>query len=430
MKLILRLTSIVVLIGSVLHLSCKKEPSCEGCRDGNKPPIAVAGPDQVITLPADSVLLDARQSSDPDGMISNWLWAKISGPASFTIIKPADSTTKVKALIAGIYQFEVKVTDDEGLSAKDTVRITVNDPGQPNRPPVANAGPDQTITLPANATQLDGSGSSDPDNNITTYLWTKISGPSTFNIINANAAQTTLTDLTEGSYLFELKVTDAGGLFLKDTMKVLVSSSTVGPAVVNAGPDIIITLPLDSIYLGWWIHLPPANYAWSQVSGPSAATVINSAFLSSLNPNIALVKHLIPGLYSFQLKASNSAGIGSDTVNVLVVNDPQDLNTITFKNLKWILADEYGIGITDLSLRLPSVPNLFFQSAQGMSWQLVPFEIFLQTDPATQWINLNVSQPIPPYYNYDTAIPNVWIMRIPVDSTWVGKESNVKIKVL
>jgi hypothetical protein len=51
----------------------------------NKPPIAVAGPDQVVTLPTDSVSLDGSSSSDPDGRISEWLWTKISGPASFDI---------------------------------------------------------------------------------------------------------------------------------------------------------------------------------------------------------------------------------------------------------------------------------------------------------------------------------------------------------
>ena len=56
--------------------------------EGNKPPIAVAGSDQVITLPTDSALLDGSASSDPDGKISDpiaigWRWEKISGPASF-----------------------------------------------------------------------------------------------------------------------------------------------------------------------------------------------------------------------------------------------------------------------------------------------------------------------------------------------------------
>ncbi|MBD0288103.1 MAG: hypothetical protein ICV79_22155 [Flavisolibacter sp.] len=76
------LTSIVTL---VLTNSCKKERSCEGCNQNNKPPIAAAGPDVVITLPTDSTLLDGSKSSDPDGTISAWLWTKVSGPASFSL---------------------------------------------------------------------------------------------------------------------------------------------------------------------------------------------------------------------------------------------------------------------------------------------------------------------------------------------------------
>ena len=113
----------------------------------------------------------------------------------------------------GTYRFELKVTDNGGLSAKDTVQVIVNDSASTNRPPVANAGADQTITLPTNTVTLNGSGSTDPDNNITSYTWTKISGPSSFNIANANAVQTQVTNLVQGIYQFELKVTDAGGLF-------------------------------------------------------------------------------------------------------------------------------------------------------------------------------------------------------------------------
>ncbi len=229
MKKIFLPSLILLITGTGIFFSCKKELSCEGCKENNKPPIAIAGPDQVITLPTDSVLLDGRSSSDPDGTISEWLWKKISGPASFNIIKPSDSITKVKALVVGVYQFELKVTDNGGLSAKDTVQVIINDPSILNRPPVANAGTDQTITLPANTITLNGSGSTDPDNNITSYLWTKISGPTSFNIVNANAVQTQITNLVEGIYQFELKVTDAGGLFDRDTVQVSVNPPSQCP---------------------------------------------------------------------------------------------------------------------------------------------------------------------------------------------------------
>ena len=179
MKQVLKFIACVLLTGVLINLSCQKEISCENCGTNppgstNKAPIAVAGPDQVITLPTDSVSLNGSNSYDPDGKISEWLWTKISGPVSFTINNSSATNTIVKNLIAGTYQFELKVTDDGGLSAKDTVQIMVDDPAV-NQPPIANAGADQIITLPTNTINLDGSGSTDPDNNITSYVWTKIS---------------------------------------------------------------------------------------------------------------------------------------------------------------------------------------------------------------------------------------------------------------
>jgi hypothetical protein len=235
MKKIFFLLVILFFAGFAVFNSCKKEYSCEGCKEGNKPPIAIAGPDQVITLPTDSVLLDVNNSSDPDGMISSYLWTKISGPSSFNILKLSDSITKVKALVAGTYQFELKVTDNGGLSAKDTMRIIVDSVLTTNHPPIANAGTDQTITLPTNTLNLDGSGTTDPENNITSYAWTKISGPSSFNITNANAVQTAITNLVQGIYQFELKVTDAGLLFSKDTIQVTVNPSDTPPNTTSLG---------------------------------------------------------------------------------------------------------------------------------------------------------------------------------------------------
>lgn len=126
MKRIVLHLIIISLFGIISFLSCKKENSCEGCFNGNKPPIAIAGPDHVITLPTDSVLLDGSASGDPDGMISGYQWTKLSGPASFNIDDPTKAKTVFKNLVEGTYLFELKVTDDGGLSAKDTVQVTVN----------------------------------------------------------------------------------------------------------------------------------------------------------------------------------------------------------------------------------------------------------------------------------------------------------------
>ena len=227
MKPILECVACIFLLLTVIFISCNKEYSCENCSGNppsggtNKSPIANAGPDQVITLPTDSALLDGSSSSDPDGRISDWLWTKISGPASFNIISTTESKTIAKNLIAGDYLFELKVTDNGGLSAKDAVQVRIN--SSTNHPPMANAGADQVITVPARSITLDGSGSTDPENNIISYFWRQISGPASFVIINFQAVQTEVNSLLQGIYQFELNVTDSGGLSAKDTITIFVT---------------------------------------------------------------------------------------------------------------------------------------------------------------------------------------------------------------
>ncbi len=102
-----------------------------------------------------------------------------------------------------------------------------------NRPPKALTGPDLTITLPIDSVMLDGSNSSDPDGKISGWQWTKISGPSSSNITNANVAQTPVIDLVQGVYQFELKVTDADALIDRDTMMVTVMAVNKLPACTN-----------------------------------------------------------------------------------------------------------------------------------------------------------------------------------------------------
>lgn len=95
-------------------------------------------------------------------------------------------------------------------------------PAQENRGPIANAGEDQIITLPDSAF-LDGSLSSDPDDNIVSYEWTKIAGPDLFSISNPRAAQTYISNLTGGIYQLQLKVTDAAGNYSTDTVRLMIN---------------------------------------------------------------------------------------------------------------------------------------------------------------------------------------------------------------
>jgi len=211
-------------IVSVLF-SCKKEPLCDNCPGANKSPVAVAGNDQTITFPVDSLSLDGSASHDPEGSIVNYKWTKISGPASFRIINASAIKTTVKNLVEGLYVFELKVTDNDGVTAKDSIKVSVYKTAQHPRAPVANAGKDRIILLPTNFTNLDGSGSMDPDQNIISWQWTKTGGPNTFIITESKSVQTTVVSLVQGIYEIELKVTDAEGLFSTDSVRIVVEAN-------------------------------------------------------------------------------------------------------------------------------------------------------------------------------------------------------------
>ncbi len=231
MKSIIKFAFPIFLSAIIIFTSCQKKFLCPDC-EINKPPIAIAGLDQITVLPKDSTFLDGSNSSDADGKIISYKWTKVAGPVSSNISKSDSSKTMVRSLVTGVYKFELTVTDNGGLSAKDTIQIMVNNPAV-NQPPIACAGADQTITLPADTIALNGSCSTDPDNNISNYVWVKISGPSSFNIANVNAVQTQVTNLVQGTYQFELKVTDAGGLYAKDTVQVIVNPQPPPPVACD-----------------------------------------------------------------------------------------------------------------------------------------------------------------------------------------------------
>jgi hypothetical protein len=204
----------------------------------NQSPTAKAGNDQVITLPTSTVSLSGS-GTDPDGTISADNWTKISGPASGTITSAASAATTVTALAQGIYKFQLKVTDNGGVTGLDTVQVTVNAAG--NISPTANAGIDQTITLPTSIVTLSGTGT-DPGGSISAYNWTKISGPAPGTITSATSAATTVTGMVQGVYQFQLKVTDNGGATGLDIVQVTVNAAggllpAVNPANTVNGLD-------------------------------------------------------------------------------------------------------------------------------------------------------------------------------------------------
>jgi hypothetical protein len=90
----------------------------------NQSPTVNAGADQTITLPVSLVTLNGT-GSDSDGIITSYLWSKVSGSGG-TLSSTNTAATTASGLTAGSYVFSLKVTDNAGATATDNVTVTVN----------------------------------------------------------------------------------------------------------------------------------------------------------------------------------------------------------------------------------------------------------------------------------------------------------------
>ncbi len=192
----------------------------------NQLPVAIAGAAQTITLPVNNSTLDGSKSYDPDGSINKYAWTQVSGTGG-TITNPANVSTTVTGLMQGTYIYKLTVTDNSNgtATALDTIIVKA----AANLPPIANAGADQTITLPVSTVTVNGSASKDQDNGglISAYAWSQSSGPSAATIANPTQVSSTISGLKAGVYVFKLIVTDAAGVTSADSLIVLVNPAAI-----------------------------------------------------------------------------------------------------------------------------------------------------------------------------------------------------------
>ena len=204
----------------------------------NQSPTAEAGTD-ILTVDTDNdgsetIVLDGTGSSDSDGTIVSYLW---TAPDTTEYSGATPSVT----LSVGSHLMTLLVTDDDGATDTDTMTVTVNAP-PPNQPPTAEAGTDilavDTDNDGSETVVLDGTGSSDSDGTIVSYLWT---APDT---TEYNGATPSVT-LSVGSHLMTLLVTDDDGATDTDTMTVTVNAPPNQSPTAEAGTD-ILTVDLDN----------------------------------------------------------------------------------------------------------------------------------------------------------------------------------------
>jgi beta-glucanase (GH16 family) len=217
--------------------------------------------------------------------------------------------------------FQILGTGNIANIAIDNIYFTGGGTAQPdngsNTPPVAYAGADRTITLPSGSVTINGT-ATDADGTITSYAWSRISGPNTPTMTGTTTPNFTVSGLVQGTYVFRLTATDNGGATGSDEVTVTVNPNP--PPVANAGADRTITLPTNSVLINGsgTDNGSITAYQWTQVSGPSTAT------LSGANTANVTASSLIAGTYVFRLTVTDNGSLtGTDDVTVVVSSAPE-----------------------------------------------------------------------------------------------------------
>jgi hypothetical protein len=126
MKYLFFLIIIAVSFGQIT--GCTKDPPYPGAGMNTLPtntaPTANAGEDLFVWPPVNEVTLNGSYL-DPENNVQYVGWTMISGPSSVKFSNQASLSTKVSDLEAGVYQFELSVTDDWNLFVNDTVFVFV-----------------------------------------------------------------------------------------------------------------------------------------------------------------------------------------------------------------------------------------------------------------------------------------------------------------
>uniref|UniRef100_A0A3P8PY87 PKD domain-containing protein n=1 Tax=Astatotilapia calliptera TaxID=8154 RepID=A0A3P8PY87_ASTCA len=183
----------------------------------NRGPVAVVGPDRSLSLPVSSLLLNGSGSSDDSGIVS-YRWEAVSGPPGLRLDDTDQPVATASGVRAGRYTFRLTVSDQEG--ATDSASLTVKVPEGERLGvisgsflPVAHASGSHSLTLPNNSLVLRGS-VTNADQTAVHFLWTRDSqSPAAGDVLYGSDTQPSLylANLVEGTYLFQLKVTNAQG---------------------------------------------------------------------------------------------------------------------------------------------------------------------------------------------------------------------------
>jgi len=218
----------------------------------NYPPIADAGPDQVVEEGI-TVTLSAESSMDPDDDPITFDWELIDNTGPEVLLSSTtDTSPTFFAPDDGILTFQVTVTDSQGASDVDQVMVTIN-----NRPPVTGDINAPLAPVLINTLMTTSAGFTDAgilDLHVATWDWGD--GSESTGTVVEESGQGFVTGehtyVESGIYTIQLTVTDEDEGFSTSTFHYVVVYDPYGEFVTGGGwiNSLIGAYALDPAIIG------------------------------------------------------------------------------------------------------------------------------------------------------------------------------------
>jgi len=296
----------------------------------NIAPSVNAGSDQTV-ISNQSVTLSGT-ASDSDGTISSYSWRQDSGLSVTLTNSSTDTAIFTAPQVSNTIQltFTLTVTDDGGLTASDSIVITV-DPDNTNSGDITvDAGIDQTIQSGNIVTLLGRS----TGNNITSYSWQQLSG-SNIELFNNSDEVTTFTApnvSTQSIFSFQLTVRNSSNDVSSDIVNITVNPTDTSVYEVPRNVSRVLGVaPLNVFFTAGMNNSTTTNkdfhtkyYQWD--FGDQNSGVWGTSGKSRNNETGPVATHLFEnsGVYTVNLTISDETGvIDTDQFEITVI-DPDE----------------------------------------------------------------------------------------------------------
>jgi len=172
-----------------------------------------------------------------------------------TIASPTSANTNITGLTEpGTYYYLHSMIDQRGYAAYSVSTVTVNAASAVPPAPTASSSP-TSVTLPTNQVTATGVPNVASGKTVASHLWQGApGGPTSFDIVSPNAAQTVIRFSAAGTYSFQYRATDNTGLSGMATLSI-----TVNPNPSPSSAPYITTIGTTEYSIGLGYYYPAVD---------------------------------------------------------------------------------------------------------------------------------------------------------------------------